>query len=290
MGIEELARQFCSSVGLCEPTATTTVADRVPRPNAVSGGEAPFRGPTPGTRLQALQNTPVPSDTPVNPLLQRTPEVRGKREIGQVEFVRQWHYRPEMGADLWRRMGDYQLEMLRYMESERPRHIFEEGLETDLPPNDPSRGRNGGPEVDFVMTRARELFSEGVPRELNDNQRRFIAQFGATKVYAALHDDVYLHRTVENAEMEDRIQDQTDRASTQEQRDYYTCDVREAEATRHVVNFFRQPRNRGERVFLVFGGGHDFGSRLAALGNSPEVHSVQFRIPGLRFDSQCREH
>lgn len=221
-------------------------------------------------------------DTAEHPVIEeQMVQLEGRPSAGRVLFLRQAHKAsaynmrimnpstPAVDPDKKEQnaVSDYQLRILRFLCQRRPRHVFLEGLDADIPPHAPVPLRN----------KIRKAFLEGDAQdpEIIECQRSFLYKFGAGAVYYVLFSDVVLHRTIEKTDADALFSKLEDPSLPDEDRTALIMDAREEKATRQVMNFL-QHKNDVE-VAIIYGAAHELADDFARFGRFPSVESIMFR-------------
>ncbi len=193
----------------------------------------------------------------------RVEELKAPPQRGHVLFIRQMHKRPSFGPAQRNKVGLYQSLILEQLEREKPQHVFIESLYKDLKAADLDPG-----EVALVRT----IFAK--KPGLVDNQelrQGLLYQYGAGFIYAMLHPEVQLHRTIEK-----EVSDHIDAAIEHNDPDTgeLILSTREELATEQVMEFMR--RHPSMRVVLIYGAAHEFKDDFKGYKNHPTLTSLSF--------------
>ncbi|MDL1872533.1 hypothetical protein FBR05_10030 [Deltaproteobacteria bacterium PRO3] len=210
-------------------------------------------------------------------------EINGNDSAGRVLYIRQMHDFPGLTSQEAREVADYQRHILNELEREKPNHIFLESLAEDYPPRSKFHPRPGP----FQLIR--NVFPSGIPRELNASQQKLLLEAGAGMIYAALRDEVFLHKTWTEEEAEEnyrRLYKGTGRealAPEEAVKDYgwiiqleknvpEVFDARETMAVREVMHLLE--KERGAKAALIFGAAHEFADDFKKQAKVPTLRSV----------------
>ncbi|KAB2842412.1 hypothetical protein F9K50_02085 [bacterium] len=210
-------------------------------------------------------------------------EINGNDSAGRVLYIRQIHDFPGLTSQETREIADYQRHILEELEREKPNHVFLESLTEDYPPRSKFHPRPGP----FQLIR--NVFPAGVPRELSMRQRKLLLEEGAGMIYAALRDEVFLHKTWTREEAEEnyrRLVRGTGREALDpdeavkdlgwiiqlEKNVPEVFDARETMAVREVRNLLeKDPR---AKAALIFGAAHEFADDFKKQAKVPTLRSV----------------
>ncbi len=210
-------------------------------------------------------------------------EINGNDSVGRVLYIRQLHDFPGLTSQETREVVDYQLHILDELERERPNHVFLESLTEDYPPRSKFQPRP----APFQLIR--NVFPAGVPRELSMSQRKLLLEEGAGMIYAALRDEVFLHKTWTREEAEEnyrRLVQGTGREALApdeavkdlgwiiqlEKNVPEVFAARETMAVREVLNLLE--KDPGAKAALIFGAAHEFADDFKKQTKVPTLRSV----------------
>ena len=210
-------------------------------------------------------------------------EINGDDSIGQVLYIRQAHDFPGLSARDTKEITDYQWHILQELETERPLHVFLESFTEDYPPRSKFQPRPA------LLELIRSVFPIGVPRDLDSQQRKTLLEEGAGLVYAAIHDDVSVHKTWTLKEAVENYRSLFEGTGRQalapelamrelhwivplEKNEPQVFAARESMATREIMDFLKQ--KPGAKAVLIFGAAHDFSDDFKKLEKPPGLRTV----------------
>lgn len=219
----------------------------------------------------------------------------GDPSLGSALFIGNQHHM--QGLEIhdpkeFERVINHQIRILRLLERTRPSIIFVEALTTNITSNALRSGKI--PEEFFqnqdysskdrdIFGQGRELFKNGIPRELTPEQRRWVGIVGADYAYGFSQDDVLLHRTNTPQEYREimKVFDALEKQRGDEQ--YTETDreidrVREGYLVREVKTFMTE--HRPVSVVVPFGQFHmtetGLGAALRKANFAPHAQIVLF--------------
>jgi len=210
----------------------------------------------------------------------------GDRSVGELVYIRQVHHALGLDADMTREIAEYQTQIFRELESGKYQHVFLESYTEDHAPRSKFRPRPANLEL------IRSVFPSGFPKELNAGQRKVLFEEGGGLVYAALHDEVSVHKTwtpEEGQENYEKLFQGTGRGGLAPEEAIKNLDWivqlekniphvfsdREAMATREVMEFLS--KHPGERAVLIFGAAHEFEDDFGRLEHPPILRTIEWR-------------
>ncbi len=212
-------------------------------------------------------------------------EVPGSPRIGEVILLRQMHNFPGLEVDTYREIKSQQWQILRELERLQVKDVFVESQTQDVTP------RSRFLERPAPLQLLRNVFPEGLPDQPDADQEDCLLEYGAAEIYAALHDDVTLHKTWTPEEAEAnwyamfagtgrglwehdlKLRDFGAFVEMEKNRPL-VFEAREALATREIWQFLRA--NPGKRVALIFGKAHQFADNFQEPDFRPVVRSIEW--------------
>lgn len=261
---DEIAEAIFSVLTLGIFSATGCTPSSATRHPVISHGEMRFRwdlwGPASQGTLLFFRQVHFPSVEYVH---------QGKAKPHNVSFAEQ-----------------YQQRILQTLQEYRPKHLFLEGLDEDLPP---SRHSQWVAELRQKLNEAGVQVTEEMSEADKQNlELKLVAILGAGLVYGVLHPEVYLHRTStadERKILDARIKAElkgfkgdVNLALRSTSMTHLILEQQENWATRELLDFFS--KNTGEEAVLIFGALHQFCDDFARIGAKIRMASVWWDIPG----------
>ncbi len=224
-------------------------------------------------------------------------EYSGNPHVGQVEFFAQVHTNYCNSEQELKDIGRYQGRIFDELKASGLKHIFLEGLITNIPSDSydrtatldryhywllPDYLRNNCPEqglTNFI----RNLFNpQPNANQLNDLQALYLGALGAAPILAMLDPSISLHRTIP-IDLDQRIYDLQRNPHITPARDKRLCtSIRENLALKEIQAFLNV--NPGERVGLIFGGLHEFATQAKRVWqNPPQIFKIDWPIARAEF-------
>lgn len=195
----------------------------------------------------------------------------GDSAVGTVRYIKQVHTAYFENDSRLKDIGLYQLGILKRLEELGTRHVFVEGLYTDLNCADSAAERvfskythgllnrkkwQDFPADGFLDTLRKQFSDSSYLSAPTEEQRFLLGAVGAAFIYAALHVDIELHRTISQKKDAKLFIRQMSHEPESVRFGWYRTTAREYFAAKEVCSFL--DKNPGADVAIVFGAAHCF--------------------------------